>query len=314
MVNPGPAWPAVKVARFVFWVLASLCLATLALILLTETPSLRSGSAAIPMAYTALVALNALAFAVLPVVSASRVALVSLTAAAVSGLGHAVPEVLSGRDAASVLMLVRHETYAGVLIVVMYLAARGRHDQAKAQLAARRLASLAYEDVLTGLPNRRRIEGELARQVEIAGRYQRPLSLILFDIDRFKAVNDSHGHKVGDEVLCSVAMLVTSHLRAGDTFGRWGGEEFLIVTPETGLEQAAAMAERIRGHLAQQSFRHQLRLTASFGLALHAPGLTAGQVLEQADHALYQAKQAGRNRVVALPHADSRAATADPTA
>ena len=83
-----------KVARFVFWVLASLCLATLALILLTETPSLRSGSAAIPMAYTALVALNALAFAVLPVVSASRVALVSLTAAAVSGLGHAVPEVL----------------------------------------------------------------------------------------------------------------------------------------------------------------------------------------------------------------------------
>jgi two-component system cell cycle response regulator len=167
----------------------------------------------------------------------------------------------------------------------------------------RQLADLALasrRDPLTGLPNRRAFEEELAREAARASRAGAPLAVVMLDVDRFKAVNDGHGHAAGDEVLRAVAARAAAAIRAGDLLARVGGEEFAILLPAADLPRAAEAAERIRATLAARRIEAggtSLTVTASLGCAALAPGETPEALVARADARLYAAKEAGRNRV-----------------
>lgn len=156
--------------------------------------------------------------------------------------------------------------------------------------------ALAHTDSLTGLPNRRHLEALARDRLREAGRYERPLSLVLLDIDHFKSVNDSQGHAVGDAILREMGHLLRDGLRDTDTCARWGGEEFAVLCPETTLEGASVVAERLRRAVEAFEFAHQV--TVSLGVASHRRGDSFESLFALADEALYAAKRAGRNRVV----------------
>jgi two-component system cell cycle response regulator len=151
-----------------------------------------------------------------------------------------------------------------------------------------RLTVLAHQDPLTGLPNRHHLVEALERTPEV--------SVVLADIDHFSAINNSHGHEVGDAVLSAVARRLRKRARAEDVVGRWGGEEFLIVARDTDLGGAGALAEDLRATLAGRAFAG-LRLTASFGVAERAAGESPAALIARADAALYAAKRGGRDAV-----------------
>jgi diguanylate cyclase (GGDEF)-like protein len=162
------------------------------------------------------------------------------------------------------------------------------------ELEARELAGQVHIDPLTGVLNR---QGLRAALMSTSTLMADPMSAIFIDIDHFKAINDVHGHDVGDEVLRKFANVVASGIRSSDQLVRWGGEEFLIVCPMTRLDQAAFVAETLRRALHQQTWPAGLRVTASFGVAQHRPGDEIGTVIRHADRQLYNAKTDGRDRV-----------------
>ena len=163
---------------------------------------------------------------------------------------------------------------------------------------------LAVTDALTGLHNRRYMETHLAALAEQAGATGRPLSLVLVDIDNFKSINDTYGHEAGDRVLRQFAARFRRNSRSIDLVCRIGGEEFVIVMPDSGLERACQMGERLRECIATEPFQPdgetRLRVTASVGVAtLEQPQGSLEALFKRADQALYVAKRGGRNRVVA---------------
>jgi diguanylate cyclase (GGDEF)-like protein len=159
----------------------------------------------------------------------------------------------------------------------------------------------ATTDALTGLPNRRHLMAAMETEVRRAGRSGRPLSLALLDVDRFKAINDTHGHPVGDEVLRVVAEELREVTRGGDLLGRFGGEEFAIIMPETGLDQAQLACERLRRAVATRILNYPNgtsgHVTISSGVALLSGDEGCDHLVSRADGALYQAKAGGRNLV-----------------
>lgn len=164
------------------------------------------------------------------------------------------------------------------------------------------LTQLSNTDHLTGLYNRRFLVDALGKEFQRASRKQGHLSLVMLDIDYFKRVNDTYGHQAGDAVLVALAGMVRQHLRSYDVAARYGGEEFLLVLPEATLEESVAVAERLRHETTELAFDRNLRdlcLTISLGVAAypdnHADSMES--LIWQADEALYQAKQNGRNRV-----------------
>ncbi len=163
---------------------------------------------------------------------------------------------------------------------------------------------MAITDALTGLFNRRYMETHLATLVEQAAARGKPIAVLVVDIDHFKAVNDTHGHDAGDDVLREFALRIRKSIRNIDLACRYGGEEFVIVMPETEMAVAAMVAERLRRRIATQPFAIQqgarnLEVTISIGIAaLGASGDNAAAILKRADLALYRAKRDGRNRVV----------------
>jgi diguanylate cyclase (GGDEF)-like protein len=187
------------------------------------------------------------------------------------------------------------------------VAARSLVTQAAVALENARLHEaaelLAISDGLTGLYNRRHCEERLVAEVARSERYETPLALILCDIDGFKAANDAHGHGFGDRVLEQFAAVLRAALRDTDVSGRWGGEEFLIVLPETDLAGAFDAAERIRTAFEATEFEtdagKSVRVTASFGVARFHPGISSRELVQAADEALYTAKREGKNQVVA---------------
>ncbi len=165
----------------------------------------------------------------------------------------------------------------------------------------RQLETLSITDGLTSLYNRRYCEEQLERAFERAVRYERPFSLILFDADNFKEVNDTHGHSVGDRVLKELAMMLTHTARSTDVVARYGGDEFAIICPETGPEAAFHCAERIRMKIAESPIHvGDIRIDMSFSAGIaSAPTeeiTIPARVIEEADRALYRAKEDGRNR------------------
>lgn len=155
----------------------------------------------------------------------------------------------------------------------------------------------AYTDFLTGLRNRRYLEPVLERELFRVQRYGRPLSLIVLDLDGFKAINDTHGQELGDRVLRALARCLEGHLRQSDRAVRLGGEEFAVVLPETGLPQALRLAERLRRAVEALKVPLAERLSASFGVAQAGPKDSPLSLLKRADEAMYQAKRLGKNRV-----------------
>lgn len=172
-----------------------------------------------------------------------------------------------------------------------------------------KLAEGALQDPLTGLYNRRHFEERLVSEMSAAQRHQRAVSLLMCDIDHFKAINDEHGHLAGDEALKMVAFVLRGAVRKEDVLARYGGEEFVVIARETPLRGAQALAERIRRAVENSRCTWQgfdLGVTVSIGVATWlGPEIVEGrserEFLEGADKSLYLAKQGGRNRVVSFP-------------
>lgn len=156
----------------------------------------------------------------------------------------------------------------------------------------------ALHDRLTGLYNRGKTEDRLRQEIARSSRYGNTFSLILFDVDHFKLVNDRFGHNAGDDVLVAVATQLSNNIRVADFIGRWGGEEFLVILPETSLESGGEVAENLRLHVAQQTFPIPSgAITVSAGVSAYLPGDSMQDLVKRADTALYLAKEDGRNQV-----------------
>ncbi|MBS3804193.1 MAG: diguanylate cyclase, partial [Oleiphilaceae bacterium] len=166
------------------------------------------------------------------------------------------------------------------------------------------LKRVAATDILTGLINRWSFDEVLREEIERTRRHGRPLSLIMVDIDHFKEVNDACGHDVGDDVLVQLCGILRVNLRVGDHFARWGGEEFMILTPETDLEQAKALANKLRETIKETPFPDVGTLTASFGVVHVRPGEPVKTLLKRVDRLLYEAKEQGRDRVIIADELD----------
>jgi diguanylate cyclase (GGDEF)-like protein len=174
------------------------------------------------------------------------------------------------------------------------------------------LKYIGLTDALTGVYNRRYMDRRLAEEIARARRQSYGLSCLYIDVDHFKQVNDSHGHQAGDDVLREVAARIKAELRMSDALGRFGGEEFVALLIDADLESASLVAQRIRASVAGQSFLlgdgQGLEVTVSVGVAAldgvdreQAVEEVAHELVARADQALYQAKENGRNQVVALP-------------
>lgn len=162
----------------------------------------------------------------------------------------------------------------------------------------RELEEKAKTDALTGAFNRDGIEEAIRLGLWEWRNHNKPLSIVMMDVDHFKSVNDLHGHAVGDRVLTALSGLVQNHIRTSDLFARWGGEEFVLVCRDTSIQYAAQLADKLRELIGQQVFDNGLQVTVSFGVAsLHARE-SLEQLFHRADEALYEAKRRGRNRVV----------------
>ncbi len=166
------------------------------------------------------------------------------------------------------------------------------------------LAHQAAYDALTGLMNRRYLLDRLESEIAVARRYERPFSLCLCDVDKFKNVNDTYGHAAGDEILCAFGELLREGSRRGDVCGRLGGDEFCMLFPQTTADEAHSCVDRIRERLEVMAFGMKsgqpYSVTATFGIAQFRHGMTGAELLEAADKALYAAKQRGRNRTLAV--------------
>ena len=159
------------------------------------------------------------------------------------------------------------------------------------------LELLSSTDQLTSLSNRRRLEECLEQKLKESER-ESFFSVVMIDIDRFKTINDTYGHEIGDPVLIHTAHLMRDSIRASDILGRWGGEEFLLILPQTSLEGALIIAEEVRLKICQFTFEnYPQRVTMSLGVSMYRMGDTPNSILRRADNALYRAKNSGRNRV-----------------
>lgn len=156
---------------------------------------------------------------------------------------------------------------------------------------------LATIDNLTVLYNRYAFSDKLKSAMHTANRYGSPLSVLMYDLDHFKHINDSFGHDAGDRVLIDVSELVLQQTRAADVVGRWGGEEFMVLMPQTDIEQAKTVAEKLRTVIAEHEFDKVNAVSASFGLTQFVKNETSESLYKRVDEALYIAKKNGRNRV-----------------
>ena len=171
-------------------------------------------------------------------------------------------------------------------------------EQLKVELE--KYKEMAVVDELTGILNRRGILDMLAKEISRAERFKLPLSITMIDIDNFKSVNDSYGHLTGDKVLRAMAQIIKSNIRSIDLFGRYGGEEFLLVFPNTPKENAKIAAEKLRREIESHKFKYkneEFRITISAGVAEYNYGDDVKSLISKADEALYKAKSFGKNRV-----------------
>lgn len=190
--------------------------------------------------------------------------------------------------------------YLANVIYIVLLAAGVRLNESHIRLRtlSEEMTTLAHTDALVQIANRRDLEATIARGASHAARYNQPISLIMFDLDDFKRVNDIYGHEAGDSLLKDIAGVVSGLVRLPDLFGRWGGDEFLVIAPQTNSVQAGQFAERLRRTMAGARLQRIGNITASFGVAEFNPQELREAWLKRADKVLYAAKKAGGNSVV----------------
>ncbi len=178
-------------------------------------------------------------------------------------------------------------------------ATQNRLAEAHAILALKNkeLEKLSTTDRLTNLNNRLKLEEILSQELEKTGQNGKDMAVLLLDIDHFKKVNDTYGHQVGDSVLSEFARLILDSIRKVDYASRWGGEEFLVVCPETDIKSSMSFAEDLRGIIQHHPFTTVNQITCSIGLTISRDGDDENSIIGRADKALYKAKQNGRNRV-----------------
>ena len=190
-----------------------------------------------------------------------------------------------------------------VIIGLLYTVGPLKQSIEQSSAKSRVLQRIANIDQLTGVANRRALYHALERLLATPQTPGEALVVVLADVDHFKAINDTHGHIVGDEVLIAIARTMSTMLRRGDMFGRWGGEEFLAVLPQADQADALRVAERMRAAVAALSLAPPGSTTISLGVAHWETGDRIEDLLARADQALYRAKAGGRNRVVQLDRA-----------
>jgi diguanylate cyclase (GGDEF)-like protein len=220
----------------------------------------------------------------------------------------AIPLIVQDRalGCMNLYMIERHEFGAGEIQLLSTFASQAAVSIENARLFEE-ARQLAITDPLTGLANHRQFYDQLAREFRRAHRYQRPLTLLMLDLDHFKAFNDRYGHLAGDQALRETADILRQNARSVDLLARYGGEEFAIILPETDLDRAAAHAERIRSAVASHVFEGQEtgqehRVTISIGVAaLTAATQKIENLVHDADQAMYRAKAGGRNRLALAP-------------
>jgi diguanylate cyclase (GGDEF)-like protein/PAS domain S-box-containing protein len=162
----------------------------------------------------------------------------------------------------------------------------------------KQLEYMSTHDTLTNIYNREYFNKTLENKIKSASRYGHQFGLIILDIDHFKKVNDNYGHNVGDTVLIKIAQTLKYNLREDDILARWGGEEFVILLPQSDLNSTFLLAEKLRVIIETSSILHQEKITASFGVGIYANNESTISVFEKIDNALYSAKNKGRNCVV----------------
>jgi diguanylate cyclase (GGDEF)-like protein len=218
----------------------------------------------------------------------------------------ATPEIFASRILGIIVTLLV------TIVTLIYLFGRERlvHDSIQTdqrlglQKLAREMEFQATTDTLTGLFNRLKFNQTLAMEILRSKRYQTRFSLILFDIDHFKYVNDVHGHQIGDSVLIHISRIVSDQMRESDLLARWGGEEFVILILEADQQMAQQVAEKLRIAIGQFVFPVVGAVTCSFGIAQYIEGDTAETLVARSDGALYESKRKGRNCVEVAPPAD----------
>lgn len=239
-------------------------------------------------------------------------ALVSATLVALAALGlrmglaslH-IPENAVTAEGEPLLPHLRDMALFAALLLVVVLVTSSAFGASLARLGDRERAN-ARRDPLTGCPNRRAFYEVFAREADRSARLGAPVSVLSIDLDRFKALNDAHGHAFGDEILKQLARRITAHVRSHDLVVRWGGEEFVVLLPHTDPADAASLAERIRSGVESPPFRagdgdRQVALTCSVGVAGTSTfPADPDALVAQADAACYEAKRAGRNRIVSV--------------
>jgi diguanylate cyclase (GGDEF)-like protein/PAS domain S-box-containing protein len=156
----------------------------------------------------------------------------------------------------------------------------------------------SYKDELTNLYNRKKFNEELIYSMSLHERYKDDTSLILFDIDKFKAINDIHGHLVGDKILVELSNIVSSNIRECDTLARWGGEEFTLILPKTNKENAIKTAQKLREKIIAHDFGIGHCITCSFGVTSYKENDSTTSIIKRVDDMLYKAKNEGRDKII----------------
>jgi len=214
------------------------------------------------------------------------------------GATYLVRTVQSGIRPALLEPLIQFYLANAVFLCLLYSWAEMRRQYDRTRHLARSMADLAHTDPLLGIPNRRQMHAYIQREIREAEEGLEPATMIMFDVDRFKQVNDTYGHETGDLVLCAVTAAVRQTLRSTDRVGRWGGDEFIVLVHVSELGQAYQLAQRLGDAVHQKLSDRFLHVTISLGVAPYHPGDTVASWVRRADQALYNAKESGRNRVV----------------
>jgi diguanylate cyclase (GGDEF)-like protein len=238
-----------------------------------------------------------MSFLVLSTNRALQLSALFFLATLIFGVASCIQFLAAGLALPNITLLVEVYFASGFYIAGFYLVSHIKELYISEHGLADDMSKLAMIDSLTQVDNRRLLTQLLNEEVTRAARHNLPLSVILFDLDRFKTINDSFGHNAGDEVLQAVAEALRQTIRTSDPFGRWGGDEFLVVATSTDGTQAVELAERLRDALENCTFSTAGKVTASFGITTYQSGDSPETLIRRADMGLYKAKSGGRNRV-----------------
>jgi len=196
------------------------------------------------------------------------------------------------------------EYSAGIVYIVLVIfitsieSLRINYFNRKQYIYSQELLHLSNTDPLTGVYNRAKLNEELDKLIELSRRYKTPFSFVIFDFDDFKSINDTYGHLTGDEVLKETIKIIYQSIRKNDILARWGGEEFVLLLPNTSREQSIEMTKRLNGIIAANTYDNVSGITCSFGLASYEEDDTSDTLMSRADKLLYIAKNEGKNKIV----------------